>query len=373
MTNPWEKNLQRWVHAGLIDAATAGRVRAYETEHSQVLRWPIRVALALGVIMVGAGVLLFVSAHWDELSPSARFSLVLLMVGVFHVAGALTVERFEKLAQALHVLGTITLGAGVYLAGQIFNLAEHWPGGVMLWALGAWLGWFVLRDWAQGFMCAILTPAWLASEWAEAMHGNGLGTSILADGLVLLSFTYFTARTEEKSSLLRTGLSMMGGVMLLPCLGFFIFSRVQYSYSYSLHDLPTALLIVGCTAAWVAPLALAYVFRGRAVWMNFAAALWLAVLGQMKMDDKNLMLYLWFAACSIAMIAWGVKEARRERIDLGFLGFAATVLVFYFSNVFDKLGRSASLISLGILFLAGGWALEKTRRRLVAGIKKAEA
>jgi uncharacterized membrane protein len=372
VTNPWEKNLQRWVGAGLIDAATAGRVRAYETEHSEALRWPIRVALALGVIMVGAGVLLFVSAHWDELSPSARFSLVLLMVGVFHVAGALTVERFEKLAQALHVLGTITLGAGVYLAGQIFNLAEHWPGGVMLWALGAWLGWLVLRDWAQGIMCAILTPAWLASEWMEAIHGNHLGTSILADGLVLLSFTYFTARTEEKSSLLRMALSMIGGAMLLPCLGFFIFSRDNYYY-HSSHDLPTALLIVGCTVAWLAPLALAYMFRERAVWMNLAAALWLVVLGQLKMENKNLVVYLWFAVGSIALIAWGVKEARRERIDLGFVVFAITVLVFYFSNVFDKLGRSASLISLGILFLAGGWALEKTRRRLVAGIKKAEA
>jgi len=30
------------------------------------------------------------------------------------------------------------------------------------------------------------------------------------------------------------------------------------------------------------------------------------------------------------------------------------------------------LIGLGILFLAGGWALEKTRRNLVAGMGKAE-
>jgi hypothetical protein len=222
-------------------------------------------------------------------------------------------------------------------------------------------------------MCAILTPAWLASEWVEAIHSNRLGTSILGDGLVLLSLTYFTAKTEEKSSLLRTALSMMGGVMLLPSLGYFIFSRDDSSYWYASQDLPTTLVIVGFMVAWVTPLALAYVFRGRAVWMNLAAALWLAALGQMKMDEKNLVVYLWFAVGSIALIAWGVKEARRERIDLGFIGFATTVLVFYFSNVFDKLGRSASLISLGILFLAGGWALEKTRRRLVAGIKKVEA
>ncbi len=35
----------------------------------------------------------------------------------------------------------------------------------------------------------------------------------------------------------------------------------------------------------------------------------------------------------------------------------------------DKLGRSASLIGLGVLFLAGGWALEQMRRRLVLQAK----
>jgi hypothetical protein len=39
----------------------------------------------------------------------------------------------------------------------------------------------------------------------------------------------------------------------------------------------------------------------------------------------------------------------------------------------DKLGRAASLIGLGLLFLLGGWLLEKTRRRLVAQLEKGEA
>jgi hypothetical protein len=38
----------------------------------------------------------------------------------------------------------------------------------------------------------------------------------------------------------------------------------------------------------------------------------------------------------------------------------------------DKFGRSLGLIGLGILFLAGGWALERTRRRLVDGMGKAD-
>jgi uncharacterized membrane protein len=69
---------------------------------------------------------------------------------------------------------------------------------------------------------------------------------------------------------------------------------------------------------------------------------------------------------SFGLAAWGIREARPERINLGIAGFALTVLAFYFSSVMDKLGRSASLIGLGVLFLGGGWALERTRRRLIA-------
>jgi hypothetical protein len=54
---------------------------------------------------------------------------------------------------------------------------------------------------------------------------------------------------------------------------------------------------------------------------------------------------------------------------MGMAAVAITVLTFYFSEVMDKLGRSASLIGLGVLFLAGGWALERLRRQLVAGTR----
>ena len=72
------------------------------------------------------------------------------------------------------------------------------------------------------------------------------------------------------------------------------------------------------------------------------------------------------------MVGWGLLERRSERINLGVAGFALTVIIFYFSDVMDKLGRSASLIGLGVLFLFlflfGGWALERARRQLVARV-----
>jgi len=116
---------------------------------------------------------LFVAAHWDMLSPSMRFGLVLSLVALFHVAAAVAAERFPALSTALHAVGTICLGAGIFLAGQNLHLQEHWPGGFMLWALGAWIAWVFLRDWPQAALAALLSPIWFGPQggqpsWADA-------------------------------------------------------------------------------------------------------------------------------------------------------------------------------------------------------------
>jgi len=60
-------------------------------------------------------------------------------------------------------------------------------------------------------------------------------------------------------------------------------------------------------------------------------------------------------------------------VNLGMVLFVVTLICFYFSDLLDKLGRSVSLISFGILFLVIGYFLEKTRKKLIAQIASAGA
>ena len=383
---PLEKQLERWLSAGVLDEGAAARIRAFEQSQvsSERLRWPVLLALALGGALLCAGVLLFVSAHWDQLSPGWRFSLVLLLVAAFPVAGAFTADRFPALSITFYAIGTVCVGAGIFLAAQIFNLQEHWPNGILLWAIGALAGWLLLRNWTQAALLALLVPAWLASEWEVRTEHWEISSRLMLEGLLLLAISYFTATTSQEHSSVRRALVWIGGIALLP-LGILTFVERREWFRWPDHaHVSTPLLIAGWTLAVCAPLVLALILRGRAAWANAIATIWVLVIGTFSHVHpatdtlaayawNSLGIYFWASAGALGLVIWGLLERQPERINLGVVGFALTVLIFYFSDVMDKLGRSASLIGMGVLLLVGGWILERARRQLIARMQRSAA
>src|ERR1035438_7482732 len=107
--------LNRWQKAGVLDAEAARRIRAFELEleHPAGLRWQGMVALILGALLLACGVILFVSAHWDDMGPGLRYTLVIGLVAVFHMGGACAREHFHGLSTALHAVGTVSTGAAI--------------------------------------------------------------------------------------------------------------------------------------------------------------------------------------------------------------------------------------------------------------------
>jgi hypothetical protein len=194
---------------------------------------------------------------------------------------------------------------------------------------------------------ALLTPAWLASEWIDATEHFARAETILGQAVLLLSITYLSALFAEQRGSTRRVLVGIGEIALIPAA---IIAVPQTFWSSYGADLPLRLVIIGKVLGYVLSLLLAMWLRRKAAWMNVLAAAWVFTLGLISPQAK-LAPYLWCAVSSLALIAWGLKELRRERINLGIAGFGITVMTFYFSNVMDKLGRSASLIGLGLYFL----------------------
>jgi uncharacterized membrane protein len=363
-----EPSLDHWVEAQILDRPQADRIRQFESEQipERRARWPVIMAIAFGGIMLAAGVLLFVSAHWDELSPFQRMATLLLAVGGFHLGGALSLDRFRAVGVTLHAVGTVALGGAIAMAGQIFHMQEHWPSAVLLWAIGAIAGWLLLRDWPHLALSAILVPWWLAGEWTEAVSQSQNSWPVITCGILLLAICYLSVRSPGADSgedHVRTALTWIGGLALLPATVAVTFDRHVYSHTAAPGS---GVLATGWACAILLPLGFAYAFRRSAAWMNLVAALWVVGLNLAAEARLDILLYGWCALGAAGMIAWGIYEFRPERINLGMAGFGLTIVCFFFSSVMDKLGRSASLMALGILCVGGGWYWERLRRKLVA-------
>jgi uncharacterized membrane protein len=401
-----ESQLKRWEAAGLLDASTAARIRDHELAYAEAtgaaavksesatarvdtriatqsaMAWQGVTALVLGAILLACGVVLFVSAHWDEMGRGARFALVLAMVGVFHVGGGLTRDKYYGLGTALHAVGTIATGAAIALTGQIFNINEHWPAAVLMWAIAALAGWALLRDQAQQTLALLLAPAWMLSEFGYHAEGH-IGASAYAGRMLLVwAILYITFFVETQRKVVQGVLFAVSVVASIT--GVILMLDSWTSWSSGQTFLPFSLRVWMWIAIAAVPLAVA-AFHGHKGLTPIAAAVVLTIAqpwcyrlvtqtynyGNGNTQTwhhiiPNLAAHALVAGFTVFLCWWGVRLVSRLLVNLGIVAFAITVGWFYFSDILDKFGRSLGLIGLGVLFLAGGWALEKVRRRIVA-------
>lgn len=395
-----EALLNRWQSAGALDAEAAARIRAFEAaakagpiEPNSTdkkapfiagIKWQGLTALILGAILLASGVALFVSAHWDELGPMARFTLVVAVVTIIHLTGAVTRDKFHALSTALHAVGTLSIGAAIALVGQIFNLQEHWPSAVLLWAIAALAGWALLHDQAQETLALLLVPAWMVSELAYSTEGH-IGDAVYMGRILftwsILYLTFFLGSKRKAIQGILFAAAAIAAVVGIGCMlnGWVSFSAEQTFIPFSTR--------FWCWVAIAAIPLIVAAFHGHKGLIPIAAAVAFAIVlpwcyrtitetfptypggtHTYTRIEPNLMAHALVAAFAVFLCGWGIRLASRALVNLGIVGFAIAVVWFYFSSIFNALGRSLGLIGLGILFLAGGWALEKMRRRILAGI-----
>jgi len=384
--------LNRWQTAGVLDAEAAGRIRAFEGESATTdrhagLRWQGMVALILGAILLACGVVLFVSAHWDELGPGARYALVMGMVAVFHLGGAWARKDFRGLSTALHAVGTISTGAAIALVGQIFNIQEHWPTAILLWAVAALAGWVLLQDEAQQTLTFLLFPAWMLSEFSYHAQGHIGENAYIGRFLVVWAVLYLTLFLGSKHKVAQgilfaaSAISAVTGIVLLSGgwsswgdQTYLPFGTRVWGWVF-IAVLPLCFSVCRLHKSSV-PVAAAIAFSVALPWCqriwteNYNYGIYHHTYIR---NEPNLAAHALVAAFCVFLVWWGVHHASKALVNLGIVGFAIAVGWFYFSDIYGAMGRSLGLIGLGILFLAGGWALEKMRRGLLAGMEHKDA
>lgn len=124
----------------------------------------------LGISLLSIGIILFFASHWQVIPKIAKLALLFGSLWVcYALAGYLLM--YKKLNSPLHwfgqlllFLGVVIFGANIALIAQIYHIDAHFPNGILIWSLGAWLVAVLLKQQACIIISLILALLWSVTE-----------------------------------------------------------------------------------------------------------------------------------------------------------------------------------------------------------------
>jgi uncharacterized membrane protein len=153
------KQLPQWVDASIISPTQADALRR---------RYPIRDTLSLGrllitgiaAVMIGLGVILLFAYNWADMGKASKLAVIFSALIGAHALALITRSRSTVYSESLFALGTMLMGAGIFLVGQIYHLDSHYPDAFLFWSLGALSLAWALPSLTQAFLAITLVIGW---------------------------------------------------------------------------------------------------------------------------------------------------------------------------------------------------------------------
>ncbi|ASK33528.1 hypothetical protein CEK62_03550 [Alcanivorax sp. N3-2A] len=160
------REARQWLAEGLIDETQASRILARygaSLDQPDPASVASRVLTTVAVLFVGLAILLLVSANWDTLPRLLRFAGLFLVTGALNGIGVVRYLR-HGLGALWLFLGGISFGASIMLVGQMYQLGEHFPNGVLLWMIGLLPVALVTGQRSMALLLLALTMIWTVME-----------------------------------------------------------------------------------------------------------------------------------------------------------------------------------------------------------------
>jgi len=178
-----QQEAQRWRKTGLISEEQwrqlAEQYALAELETAARDRF-VMILLGLGSLLVGIGAITFVAANWQALSQTMKAGILFIAMLIADLGGFTLINRiapnnrWQRLGQALLLLGALLLGANLALMGQIvhtsstrYELCAVWALGVLALAYGvrlAFLGMLALLILGIGYWSGLWDMLWLQNS-----------------------------------------------------------------------------------------------------------------------------------------------------------------------------------------------------------------
>lgn len=405
-----------WQDRGLIDADLATTLNADITANRAHFSFS-NILILLAITLLGFAALTFVAANWEDMSRLARLGLLVLGIWAFWGAAMALNRKGHSWFAATCVLGAcIVFGAAIMLVSQMYHMQGPPEGAVLLWFVGTitaaafarsapalclavllWVLWLFLDRsfiwdgdnhklaFLPGLAACAALALWLRSRFAAHVIAMAFIAWLVPNTIMLLEaesfgnfFLILIATFPLASALLwsdSAGRWLNGFERAALLYTLIVMSGVVLIWHIALREefdgLPPALGI----ATWIglagplicAALALAGRSHGHANLYDLAAATvaatvtWVlsAFVGGAFVLSEALML-----ALSIWTIRMGWRLEYRPIAVIGFVGFAAVMLIIYLQTIGTLLGTAAFYFIAGITLLAGVILVPRLTRSL---------
>ena len=348
----------------------------------------------LGAALVGLGVITFFAANWDDIPRSVKLGALLAGVLLAYGSGYLLWQRlgYTAVGIALVLLGCIIYGAGVHLIGQIYHISVDHPNLTAFWFLGVVPLAYITRSRPVMFLALVLflvaagfrLPAWLE-------------TSMDADIVVLASvlylalamFLYAIGKAKDRFA----GWEVTGG--LFRAIGLLVGFGALYLLTF--HDLLEEAGRIGgadyrywgltysasvIAVALLAGLECLRYQRGAGSLVEsieIATVLLLLTASQVVVRVPvdwdplyPIVFNVLFALSALGLMVSGYLQGREGRVNLAMALIALFVITRYFEYSTTLFDQSLVFVGAGVILLAGGFLLERGRRKMLTGMRAGE-
>lgn len=404
--------------AGVVDAATAARLRAHYADAPE--RSPVLgVSAILGALLVGLGVILLVAHNWDAWGHGTRLFVTALPLAAAQLACWWTLARradSRVWREGAAVFSALAFAAALALVGQIFQFGGDLDRYLLSCALialplvyaldasllavlvgGGFLGWVLSQN--NGAREPLLVLLAYASLLPHAVmvyrrEPRSLRSVMLIGWLVPLLFVALTVSVLEVHSLaalwvsscalllilLDDALGGRGSVVRRPLraygeLGWALVALAATFPEFWNQRLGGWFVLTSNGALWhagVVPwlvLMVDVALVARAVlqrrWLLAAMALPVAVivfaqLWPLAPLPVALLFNAYVLAMGVALISSGVQERALRVISSGLTLIAVLVLLRFFGSEWPFVIRGVAFVSVGLGFLAAhAWLRRK--------------
>ena len=252
---------------GVLDAATAARLRQHYAGRAASAGWTGIVFPLLGLLLIGLGIVLLVAHNWDQLSRPVRLLLAFTPLAVGQIACIRVMTRDGSLPwrEAWSAFTALAFAAALALVGQIY----HFPGDLDRYLLTCGLVAlplaYLMNVSAVLVLCAAAFAGWSMLSWDIGWSGRASADAWRLFGTLglfalLAPQVWRLARSAPESLRLNVVLAalvpmffvaVLGNLLRSPVLGIWWFAELG-----ALLVMLDALTRNAAASVWRRPLAL---------------------------------------------------------------------------------------------------------------------